>query len=391
MIFKRIIFILSLLLCSNTAYSEIIHLLKLPMSNGRNFAFSVDQKKSCSFSGVNQIQASDLVLLKNEDSLLDKINLIQKKLNLEIDKAEFHDDRILFSIKSATNIRFEFSYDQNCALVKKFHYNNKVSLLEEINIEYSNALYSPVIKKMTIIGGGNYLNIFLYPWALRGQISTYEFSAGPALNIHTNIRKNSLLTFEKKRTVIEPIPAFFLRYGTIFLNKDGFGSLVFHRDDFNVLVMALAEGEPYKAKFLNDRNKGLYVGSILKYKSLEVIYYNDFFKNKGYNLKVKLGAEFYFNSNWKFSPQAYIQYWDKSYVDYYFGVKPSEAASGLRAYEAKHTLNYGTTLEAIHYIDNWTFIGAAGLKFMGPQVYHSPTVIKRNELRLITSVLYKFF
>jgi outer membrane protein len=387
----KLITFIACLSFSFLAKAEIVELLSLPMNDGTGFLYSINQKEKCSMSGVNTIMTTELKLGHKDGALIENINLIQRKLNLAIETKDFNDDRATFSIKGATNIKFEFSYNKNCELVKKVHYNNKTSLFDEVNIEYGNTLNSPVIKKMTIIGGGNYLNIFIYPWALRGQIATYELNAGPALNIHSNIRANNLKTFEKTDPVIEPIPVFFFRYGTIFLNKNGLGSLVFHQDDLNILVMGLLEGEPYQTQGLAERKKGFFVGSIFKYNALELIYYNDFFKDKGYNFKINIAPDFYYNSNWKFCPQVFIQYWDNKYVDYYFGVKPEEASNTFRSYQGTHTLNYGTMFEAMHYIDKWTFISTIGIKHYGKEVYSSPTVTKSNEIRFISSVLYKFF
>jgi outer membrane protein len=392
---KKIICRLSVLLLvlhSSLAYSKTVELLSLPLSDGTSYVFNVNQTKNCSFAGVSDIKTTKLKLGSKSNALIENINLLQREMNLAIAEKDIRSERISFSIKGADNIKLEFSYDKNCELIKKVYYNNKVSIFEEINIAYNNTLYSPVLKKMTFIGSGNYLNIFLYPWALHGQIATYELAAGPALNIHSNIRRNSLLTFEGSDPVIEPIPAFFFRYGTIFLNKDGLGSLVFHHEDLNIVVMGLLEGEPYRASGLKERTKGFFMGSILKYQAFEFIFYKDFFKSKGTNLKINMAPEFYLKSDWKISPQVFLQYWDDKYVNYYFGVQPSESlSSALATYKGTHTINYGTMMEVIHYVDNWTFLGTAGVKHYGNEVSDSPTVTKNNEFRFITSVLYKFF
>lgn len=388
----KILSILALILSPIITHAEIIKLLELPLDNGLNYTYSVDQIKPCSFIGVNKIITSELRLGKKSNGIIEQINLIQRKLNLELESTEFHADRILISLKSAKNLVIEFEVNKkDCSIIKKAHINNKVSLLDEIEIEYGRTLYSPVIKKLTLVGEGNYLNLFLYPWALQGQISTYELSAGLALNFHSNIRVNNLNSFERNNPAIVPIPAFFFRYTTIFLNKNGLGSLIYHADDFSLLAMGLLEGEPYQASGLLERKKGFFLGSLLKFNFLEFIYYNDFFTKKGYNLKLNLSPEFYVRMDWKITPQLYLQYWDKKYVNYYFGVQAGETASGMKAYQSGHTYNYGAMFEVMHFVANWTYIVDLGVKNYGPEVYSSPTVNKKSEFQLITSVLYKFF
>ena len=259
-------------------------------------------------------------------------------------------------------------------------------------MDYSTILSTPVIEKVTIKNAKkNNQDLKLYPWQLEGQMPVYEFKFGPAVNIHTNIRLNNINRFEKKNPVIEPLPAFFFRYGPLFVNKDGLGSLVYSSGDFTVLAMGILEGEPYKAPDLFEREKGIFFGSIVKYDFAEFIYYNDFLKNKGYNLKRNLAPEYFHTMAWKFVPQVYVQYWDKNYDDYYFGVKNEEVSASWKAYQGKPTLNYGGMFEVNHFIKKWQFIVSTGVKFYGKEVYTSPTVTKKEEFRFIASVLYKLF
>ena len=374
--------------------SEALTLLEIPMNNGTQFSYVVDLKKSCSFDGVEEIYIPEMAKMEEDRTIVEKITDIQKKMNLVIDENEIDHERITFSIKGAKNLYFEFFFRQgDCKLIKVLHYNEKQFNMSAINIDYSTILKFPVLEKVTIKNENNVEeDLFLYPWALRGQMSLYELNIGPALNVHTNIRLNSKKKFEKSNPVVEPIPAFFFRYGPLFLNKNGMGSLLFTSNGFSILGMGLLEGEPYAGEGLLEREQGIFLGTILKYKMFELTYYNDFFDEKGYNIKLNLAPEFYYRLSWKFSPQAFIQYWDNNYVDYYFGVKPEESASsGFKHYKGSRTLNYGTMFEVMHFRDRWTFVGDVGVKVYGKEVFNSPTVSRSKELRFITSVLYKFF
>jgi hypothetical protein len=376
----------------NTSSAQTLELLKLPLSDGSTYIYSLKLKKKCSLESADDIITPELKLEKKDNVVVENINLLQKKLNLEIDKEQFTPNSVLFSIASATNITFEFSIDKTtCKLQKRVHVGKNIYDFNEVEIEYSRALKTPVVKKVTLINNGHTKEINIYPWALRGQISTYELNVGPALNVHSNIRKGNNNLFEKNDPVFEPIPAFFFRYGPIFLNKDGLGTLVYHKGEFNLVAMGILEGEPYKGAGLQERKKGLYLGSIAKLNMLEVFWYKDFFNHKGTNLKFNLAPEFFPLIDWKLTPQLFIQFWDKSYVDYYFSVKPGELSSGLSRFDGQSAVNYGAMMEVMHYVNKWTFVTDFGIKCYGKEVYTSPTVIKRNELRFISSVLYKFF
>lgn len=393
----KVITTLLILNFSSIAFAEETVLLSIPLGDGTTFDYTVNPVDKCSFKGVKDITVPSFEQSKKINFLLDKISFFQKKLNLEIDKKEVTADKIMFSLKGSQNLYYEFFFKKSekspsCNLVRVLHFNNKSYNLEHIEVDYNNILKSPVIEKIIVKDDNNEENdLYLYPWQLRGQISAYELNVGPAVNIHTNIRLNNLNKYEKNNPVVQPIPAFFFRYGPIFFNKNGLGSLLYNSGDLSVLAMGILEGEPYRARGLYDREQGVFFGSIVKYDILELTYYNDFLKNKGFNLKANLAPEFFYRLSWKFSPQAFIQYWNRSYTQYYFGVDPGEVGPNWRAYNAGPTINYGAMFEVNHFVKKWTFAVSTGVKFYGKEVYSSPTVTRQEELRFIATVMYKVF
>ncbi len=390
----RQLILLILFLFSNSLWAETLVLLSIPLNSGEKFNYEIEQPKACSFEGVSAIATPQLELSKDDPTLMDKIVQLQRKINLAIEESEIKKDRITFSIKGAENMSFEFYYNQEeCKLVRVLHFNDKEFNMKALQIDYSTFLKSPVLSKITVVSDEAAVqDLYLYPWALRGQMSLYELNLGPAINIHTNIRLNSRNKFEKNNPVVEPIPAFFFRYGPLFLNKNGLGSLLFNYKDFSIIGMGLLEGEPYDGEGMQERHQAVYLGTIFKFNLAELTYYNDFFKDRGYNLKLNLAPEFYYNLSWKFSPQFFVQYWDNRYVDYYFGVAPDEiASSGFKYYKGTHTMNYGTMFEVMHFQDRWTYLVSAGVKVYGKEVFSSPTVSRGKEVRFISSVLFKFF
>jgi hypothetical protein len=389
-----------LLFCSliSSAQAEVLKLLEIPLEDGTFFTYTVDTKYECSFKGVLEVEVPSFEQAKKQNILLTKINFFQKKLNLEIEEQEVTDDRIIFSLTGSTNIFFEYFFKKSettpsCNLVKVMHINDKKYNMDHLEIDYSNFLKSPAIQKITVKDEFNQdSDVYLYPWQLRGQISIYELSIGPALNIHSNIRINNKNAFERTDPVIQPIPGFFFRYGPFFINKNGVGSLLFHKGELSILGMGLLEGEPYSTPGLQEREQGIFAGSIIKYDYVELTYYKDFIQDKGYNLKLNIAPEFFYKISWKFTPQVFVQYWDNDYVDYYFGVRPEESkVSRFRNHRGTHTMNYGAMFETMHFVKKWTFVNTVGAKFYGEEVYNSPTVTKKVEWRFILSALYKVF
>lgn len=376
MIYLTIVFI------SFSAKSETISLLDLPLSDGSLYSYNVSLKNKCSFKDIVEISQTETSNITRNISFTTKINLFQRKINLAIDNARYSEEVIVFNLAGAKNIFFMISMNKNCETKRKLKFDNVIYELENIKIEYNDFLNTPVVKKIILNDQNQAQDLTLFPSSLQGLISSYELKIGLGINTHTNNRTTN------RNPTIEIIPAFLFRYATFFINKDGAGSLVYHAGDFNVLLLGILEGEPYKSDAIIERKKQFFIGGILKYENYELIFYNDYFKHHGYNLKLTANPEFYINSFWKYSPQIYIQLWDEKYVDYYFGNSENK---NLNAYKGKATFNHGIMLEVTHYVKDWTYVIDLGFKKYSSEVSRSPTVKRNLEFRFITSFLFNVF
>ncbi len=379
-----------LLFCQNNLQAKIINLLQVPLSNGDVYTYSVNQLENCSFKGVEKINTPLVIEEQQDGFIIDKLGFFQKKINLGIESQTITPERVTFNLSGAQNLFFQF-YFEKCKLISIITFDNKDHPFEKIEMEHDDTLKPVIIKRIHLKDSTDNTIRTLYPTQMQGQISAFELILGPALNIHSNIRRNNERTFEKNRPVIKPIPALLARYGPVFLSKDGMGSLLYSSGNLSFLGMAIIEGEPYKHRGLSERETGIFAGGILKYKFSELIYYTDLINDKGYNLKLNIGPEFQRYVDWKIKPQVYLQYWDNEYVDYYFGVEEREVGSGFSTYKGKRAINYGTFTEISHFNGRWTYMAGLGAKFYGREVSNSPTVVRKNELRGVFTVLYKIF
>jgi hypothetical protein len=374
----------------NNLQAKIITLLEVPLSNDDVYNYSVNQLESCSFEGVDKIDTPVVVEEKQDGFIIDKLGFFQKKINLGIKDQTITPERVSFNLSGAQNLLFQF-YFKKCKLIGIITFDNKDHPFEKVEVEHDDTLKPVIIKRIHLKDAIDNTIETLYPNQMQGQVSAFELILGPALDIHSNIRRNNERIFEKSRPVIKPMPAFLARYGPVFLSKDGMGSLLYSAGNLSFLGMATIEGEPYKHRGLSVRETGIFVGGILKYKFSELIYYNDFINDKGYNLKLNIGPEYQRYVDWKIKPQVYLQYWDNEYVNYYFGVEEREIGSGFSSYKGKRTINYGTLTEISYFSGRWTYTTGLGAKFYGKEVSNSPTVVRTYELRGLFTVLYKIF
>jgi hypothetical protein len=130
----------------------MLTLLELPLGNESFFTYSVDLKKPCTFEGVVNIQSNPPTLEKSS-WIIEKINELQMKVNLEIDKFKITPDSLLFSLVSARNITFEFSFKKpECTLKKSLLLDGITYRLDEIIIEYLYVVIPTIRAVESILG-----------------------------------------------------------------------------------------------------------------------------------------------------------------------------------------------------------------------------------------------
>ncbi len=96
-------------------------------------------------------------------------------------------------------------------------------------------------------------------------------------------------------------------------------------------------------------------------------------------------------STFTFTPRAAIGYVDKKYVDYYYGVKASEATSFRSAYEGKSTMNFQLGLRTSYRIDTRQFVFLdVRATAIGKEITDSPLVGKKVVPAVALGYLYRF-
>lgn len=109
--------------------------------------------------------------------------------------------------------------------------------------------------------------------------------------------------------------------------------------------------------------------------------------------RVVLGVE----HKWKLSPkvmlvpQVGVEWVDKNYVDYYYGVRASEAMAGRAAYIGKSTVNAEISLAGIYRFDkHHSMMLNVGVKSLGKEIKDSPIVDRSTENRVMLGYMYRF-
>lgn len=220
-----------------------------------------------------------------------------------------------------------------------------------------------------------------------------EVNLGLGVYRYDNIRPNNQKRFLKRDPVYEPIPTFQIRVGPFFVNKDGGGVVLSYFKNLKIIGLALYEGEPYRTYGMEERKRSFHLGGGIRLFDFEALYYQDVqSRSRGKVLKI-FYAPIFGSKSYSFSPRLYAQFWDQKYVDYFFGVRTDEVdeSIGRNYYEGRRSTNYGFMLRNVWTLDRMKYVLSAGYKFYDPRIYNSPTVVKKQEQRVLLGFMYKFY
>ena len=114
-------------------------------------------------------------------------------------------------------------------------------------------------------------------------------------------------------------------------------------------------------------------------------------KSKGQRVALGLGRKWMLGPSVMLMPQVGVEWVDKRYVDYYYGVRASEATAGRAAYVGKSTLNPEISLTGIYRFDkHQSLMLTAGVKSLGKEIKNSPIVDRSTENRVMLGYMYRF-
>jgi len=114
-------------------------------------------------------------------------------------------------------------------------------------------------------------------------------------------------------------------------------------------------------------------------------------KSKGQRVVLGLERKWMLGPSLMLMPQVGVEWVDKKYVDYYYGVRASEATAGRAAYVGKATVNPEVSLTGIYRFDeHQSLMLNVGVKSLGKEIKDSPIVGRSTENRVMLGYKYSF-
>jgi len=147
---------------------------------------------------------------------------------------------------------------------------------------------------------------------------------------------------------------------------------------------------------MDDRKNSILAGAAVKWSSALVNVSAEWMtdiagESKGQRVTIGLERSFSVGESFMLTPSVAAVGMDKKYVDYYFGVRTSEARAGRSAYSADSTVSAEFSLRTDYMVDEHnTLFLTMGYTALGKEIKDSPLTDRSGETMLLLGYLYRF-
>ena len=112
--------------------------------------------------------------------------------------------------------------------------------------------------------------------------------------------------------------------------------------------------------------------------------------HEGYEISASYQYPLQFE-NWTLVPSISVKMPSADLVDYYYGVRATEATADRTSYAGKSAINTAIGMNAIYQIaDHWQFAGGAEYVRLGSGIADSPIIERDHEATVFSALVYRF-
>ncbi len=246
-------------------------------------------------------------------------------------------------------------------------------------------MYNEVVRVLLII-----FCIFISSKSFAQNQSGPRLTIGGGVSLKQNNRINNNLPYYRSPTIMVPYPVISFRNGRLLVNGYtarytlGGGPLA-------ISAMVKWQGDPYRTKYVEHRRSSFFGGVSGRIIFLSFSYLADLNnKSQGQIGELALSHRVRWSEQFFQVVRLGQEYLNPKYVHYYYGVKESEAVE-FEAYSPGSTKNKFISLSNFY-----RFGGGLGsmmsfkYKYLGDEVYHSPTTKRRSEFSSVLFLNYTF-
>lgn len=213
-----------------------------------------------------------------------------------------------------------------------------------------------------------------------GKKKETHFSLGYGLAIKKNNRTGNTYKNGDKNTLVQSIPMVQFSYGRLSLGPQGLAYRVAGNPAIGFSAILNLAGERYEAPGMKGRKKSLFGGGLFKWKFFSLMMSGDLGdKSGGLEAQVSYNEVFVVTNELLFRTSLFLEWHDRQYTNYYFGVRPEEATPERPGYRPGPYLNPGTGFISIYKLsEDFAFYSGLNIKYVPEKIRRSPTVNEDN-------------
>ncbi len=213
------------------------------------------------------------------------------------------------------------------------------------------------------------------PTAKDAEKKSFKLSVGLGIALKNNIRKDNNNSGTGGDIVFSPIPLIQFAWGPISLGAQGLNASVYGNRQMGVFFNLNSMGDRYNGSGMDDRENSWFLGAGFRFHKLSFLYSHDL-QGRSHGKKITLHYTEMYPIGTKFFTRSAVgaECYNRSYADYYFGVKASEVTTTRSEY---HTGGYCipavSFFPGYKYDENISFLTGLSLKGIPKEIRRSPT------------------
>lgn len=221
---------------------------------------------------------------------------------------------------------------------------------------------------------------------------SYHLAVGAGYALKTNIRKDNTYKNSDKDLIGKAIPMAQIFIGPVQIGAGGLTVNVVGKPFLGAYLNLSQMGDNYYANGMQNRKESWGAGIGAKIFGLQLQLNKDINgRSKGYKGQISFGKPYFFDENLLIRFGVNLEILDQNFMDYYYGVKASEATATRPYYAPSAATNLSLNAFPIYkYNEDVNFLAGYSLKFLNKKIQDSPTTKDRKlEHALIFGATYR--
>lgn len=213
-----------------------------------------------------------------------------------------------------------------------------------------------------------------------GKKKDTHFSLGYGVAIKKNNRIGNTYKDGDKNTLVQGIPIVQFSYGRFSLGPQGLAFRVTGNPLTGISAVLNLAGERYEAPGMAGRKKSLFAGVLGKWKNFSMILSGDLGdKSGGLHGQTSYNEVFVVTNELLFRTSVFLEWHDRQFTNYYYGVRPDEVTPERAAYRPGQYVNPGMGFISIYKLnEDFTLYSGVNIKYVPEKIRNSPTVNEDN-------------